>query len=167
MSNLLYWAKVNKNAIIPSKEDENAGYNFFAATDEPYILLKPNETKFIPTGIAWAAESGYYLQLCERSSTGAKGIKISAGIVDSGYRGEIKVGIFNATGKNLVFSQLEMEELKNILGDDFLLYSTKKAIAQGIVHKVYKMEEKEISLDELLKIPSKRGEKGWGSTNKV
>ena len=47
-----------------------------------------------------------------------------------------------------------------------LIYSTKKAIAQGIIHRVENMKVNEISYKELLKIPSSRGDNGWGSSNK-
>jgi dUTPase len=110
------------------------------------------------------------LQIEERSSTGTKGIKRSAGVVDSGYRGEIKIAIMNCTRKQLVFSNLDEEEFfnkyKNFNKDDTVVYNTRKAIAQGVIHRVEEMNEKEISYNELLKIESKRGDKGWGSSNK-
>ena len=106
------------------------------------------------------------MQIEERSSTGIKGIKKSAGIIDSGYRGEIKVAIFNANNKPIIFSPYSENEVKKmIILDDFIYYSTSKAIAQGIIHRVEKLNSKEIEYDKLLQIPSKRGENGWGSTN--
>ena len=166
----VYFAKMKENAIIFSKEEENAGYDIYACFDEDYIMLEKNETKLIPTGIAWASSPNFYLQIEERSSTGTKGIKKSAGVVDSGYRGEIKIAITNITRKNLIFSNLSEDELNAKYPElDFansLIYSTKKAIAQGVIHRVEKMNTKEISLEELLKIESNRKDKGWGSTNK-
>ena len=167
----VYFAKVKDNAIMFKKEKENAGYDIYACFDEDYIILKPLETKLIPTGIAWASSPEFYMQIEERSSTGTKAIKKSAGVVDSGYRGEIKIVIVNCSNRDLIFSNLNDEELKNkykdLIKEDSLIYSTKKAIAQGIIHRVEEMNEKEISYDELLKIESNRGDKGWGSTNKV
>ena len=58
------------------------------------------------------------------------------------------------------------EKYPELVKDNPLLYSTKKAIAQGIIHKVEEVNIKEISLENLLNIPSKRGDKGWGSSNK-
>lgn len=166
----IYFAKIKEKAIIFNKEKENAGYDIFACFDEDYISLNEFETKLIPTGIAWASSENYYLQIEERSSTGTKGIKRSAGVVDSGYRGEIKIAIMNCSLKKLVFSNLNenefFEKYKEFDKDKTLFYSTKKAIAQGVVHRVEKMNEKEISYEELLKIKSNRGDKGWGSSNK-
>lgn len=165
----LYWAKVKENAIIPTKEDENAGYDLYACFDEDYILIEPNETKLIPTGIAWACSENFYLQIEERSSTGSKGIKKSAGVIDSGYRGEIKIAITNSRSNSLVFSNIDEEKLKEkypSLQNAGIVYLTKKAIAQGIVHRVEKMNEQELSYDELSLISSNRGDKGWGSSGK-
>lgn len=165
----VYFAKMKEKAIIPSKEEENAGYDIYACFDEDYILVEPHKTCLIPTGIAWACSPSFYLQIEERSSTGSKGIKKSAGVIDSGYRGEIKIAITNSNDRTLVFSNLTEEELKEKYSgklENALIYNTKKAIAQGIIHRVEKMNIKEIGIDELLKISSKRGDNGWGSTNK-
>lgn len=164
----IYFAKIKDKAVIPTKEEENAGYDIFACFDEDYIYIKPFSTKLVPTGIAWASSEQFYLQIEERSSTGSKGIKKSAGVIDSGYRGEIKIATTNANDKDLYISNLDEEELrkKYSINEDALVYSAKKAIAQAIVHRVEKMDIEEISYQEIQKIPSKRGDKGWGSTNK-
>ena len=52
--NDLYFAKVNPNAIIPSKRDEDGGYDVYACFDEDYMVIQPHETKLIPSGIATA-----------------------------------------------------------------------------------------------------------------
>lgn len=166
-NNTIYWAKLRPDAVIPSKEFEDAGYDIYATFEEDYIIIEPFKTKLIPTGLSWACSPDFYMQIVERSSSGTLGLKISAGVLDSGYRGEIKVALYNATGKTLVLSLYGEDEVKKMTGlDDFIYYSTSKAIAQGIIHRVEHMNAKEISRDALLEIPSKRGEKGWGSTNK-
>ena len=168
----VYFAKMKEGAVIPSKEEENAGYDLYACFDEDYILIEGNHTKLVPTGIAWACSEDFYMQIEERSSTGSKGIKKSAGVVDSGYRGEIKVAITNANSCPLIISNIDEESFKSKYSEivsnlkEYIFYSTKKAIAQGIIHRVEKMKIKELSLEELLKISSNRGDKGWGSTNK-
>lgn len=167
--NQIYFAKLRGDAVIPRKERENAGYDIFASFEEDYIIIPPYKTGLIPTGIAWACSEEFYMQIEERSSTGTKGIKRSAGVVDSGYRGEIKVAIFNANDKALVFSPYGEDEIKRRYPElgEIIFYSTAKAIAQGIIHRVEEMQTKEISLEALQSIPSKRGDNGWGSSNKV
>lgn len=166
-NNQIYFAKLRGDAIIPKKEKENAGYDIYAALEEDFLIIEPYKTKLVPTGIAWACSEDYYMQIEERSSTGTKGIKKSSGVIDSGYRGEIKIAVFNANDVPLVFSEYGEEELRRKhpeLGE-ILFYSTAKAIAQGVIHKVEDMLAKEVSLEYLQSIPSKRGDKGWGSTN--
>ena len=100
------FAKVNEKAIIPSKNVENAGYDIygiFGGNDDENRIVKPHQTKLIPTGIACALPSKYYFQVEERGSTGSKGIKKSAGVIDSGDRGEIFIAITNSTNRYLVF----------------------------------------------------------------
>ena len=158
-SRKVYFAKMKADAILPSKKDEDAGYDFYACFEEPFIMLEPLETKLIPTGLAWACSPEFYLQIEERSSTGIKGIKRSAGIIDSGYRGEIKIAITN--------TNVSEEELLGKVPENALIYNTKKAIAQGIIHRVEKIEITELPLNELLTISSERSDKGFGSTNKI
>lgn len=102
----IIFAKVKENAIIPSKEEENAGFDIYACWDgveKKDKIIKPHTTKLIPTGIACVLPINYYFQVEERGSTGSKGIKKSAGVVDSGYRGEIFVAISNVNDKYLIF----------------------------------------------------------------
>lgn len=111
MTNDLIFAKVKSNAIIPTKDDENAGYDIYACFDEDYIVIPPHSTKLIPTGIASAMTNKYYLQVHERGSTGSKGIKYGAGVVDSSYRGEIFVCLTNVNSMEVIISKLSLEEL--------------------------------------------------------
>ena len=62
----LWFAKVRPDGVIPSKRDEDAGYDIFLDFDGEYIRLEPHETKLLPTGIASAFEPGYYFQIQER-----------------------------------------------------------------------------------------------------
>lgn len=164
----LYWAKIKEKAIIPTRESENAGYDIYACFEEDFMIVKPHETLLIPTGIAWACSEDFYLQIEERSSTGSKGIKKSAGVIDSGYRGEIKIAITNSRNIPLIFSALDEKILLEKYPEckKCLIYPVSKAIAQGIVHRVEKMNEQVIDYEELTKISSNRGDKGWGSSGK-
>ena len=187
--NDLVFAKVKPNAIIPTKEDENAGYDIYACFDEDYMIIPPGESKLIPTGIASALSEKYYLQVHERGSTGTKGMKYGAGVIDSGYRNEIFICINNVNGVEIIISKLDKEELfkkygKKYFGDVMgieydcglyalndgeypaIIYPYSKAIAQLVVHEVPKMKVSEISYEELKEIPSKRGMGALGSSGK-
>ena len=90
--------KLNKNAIIPKyNSEEAAGMDLHACIDEP-ITLKPLEIQLIPTGFAMELPKGYEGQIRPRSGLACKfGVTVanSPGTIDSDYRGEVKVGLIN------------------------------------------------------------------------
>jgi dUTP pyrophosphatase len=163
MTNNLVFAKVRPDAIIPTKRDEDAGYDIYANFEEDYIRIEPHSTVLVPTGIASAMSDKYYLNVAERGSTGKIGLKYSAGIIDSGFRGEIKVQLCNVNDMPIYISKT----VENVtMEDDVIFYPYSKAIAQLIIHEVPKMNVREMSYDELIKIPSGRGNGELGSSGK-
>ena len=95
--------KLVEHAILPRKMSKHAaGYDLYSANEE-LIILQPGEIKMIPTGIAMSIPEGYEAQVRPRSGLAIKhgiGILNAPGTIDSDYRGEIKVILFNA-GKTL------------------------------------------------------------------
>lgn len=168
--NQLFWAKVKPNAIIPSKEEENAGYDIYAYREDKNTeyRFEPFETKLIPTGVAAAVSKKYYLQVQERGSTGGKGIKYGAGVIDSSYRGEIFIAITNTHDYPMVFGPEHQEtHVSSVNGKTVeIYYPITKAIAQLVVHDVQEMQPKEIGYEDLKQIPSKRGTGALGSSGK-
>lgn len=190
------FAKVHPNAIIPSKRDEDMGFDIYACFDEDYMVINPHETKLIPTGIASACESGYGFVLKERGSTGSKGIALRCGVLDSGYRGEWFVCVTNTShSKNLFITKLSVEDTIKKFIDDWatkihnpvnkateellrkqaeymvsanrgIFYPYSKAITQALVVPVPKVEVEEISYENLQAIQSERGMGALGSSNK-
>ena len=184
------FAKVRPNAIIPSKRDEDMGFDIYACFDEDYIVINPHETKLIPTGIASACTSDYGFLVFERGSTGSKGIARRCGVIDSGYRNEWFIGLTNTTNKTLYISKISKEEIvdrmynaddmnkkwdgifgsiasiKDNLENNIFVYPYSKAIAQALVVPVPKTTVEELSYDELKAIKSERGMGALGSSNK-
>ena len=163
-NDVLYFAKVRHTAIIPTKTEENAGYDIYANFEQDIFKIEPQMTATVPTGIASAISNGWYLQVEERGSTGANGIKKSAGVIDSSYRGEIFIAITNATDKTIIISK----SIKKINTTDTTIeYPYTKAIAQLILHRVHnEIPVEEISYDELVEIPSTRGDGKLGASGK-
>lgn len=91
------FAKLKENAIIPTKTDENMGYDIYACFDEDYIEICPHQTKLIPTGIASCCSDDYGFIIKERGSTGSQGIAVRCGVIDSGFRGEWFIALTNTT----------------------------------------------------------------------
>lgn len=184
------FAKVHPNATIPSKRDEDMGFDIYACFDEDYIMINPHETKLIPTGIASACSSDYGFLVFERGSTGSKGIARRCGVIDSGYRNEWFIGLTNTTNKTLYISKLSKEEIidrmynaddmskkwdgifgnivsiKDNLENNIFVYPYSKAIAQALVVPVPKTNVQEVHYDELKTIESERGMGALGSSNK-
>ena len=116
-----------------------------ASIREP-ISVKPKTSNLIPTGLSVAFSEDYEIQIRPRSGLAAKNnisVLNTPGTVDSDYRGEIKVIIYNHGSENFVINN----------GD---------RIAQMILTPVIKME-----LEETNNLPETiRGEGGFGSTGK-
>ena len=138
--------KLDPMVELPAYKTEGAsGMDLMASLEKP-INLKPNSSCLVPTGLAVAFSSDFEIQIRPRSGLAAKNsisVLNTPGTIDSDYRGEIKVILFNH-GKN-----------------DFLI-NNKDRIAQMILTPVIKMEFQES--DELPE--TVRGEGGFGSTGK-
>ncbi len=138
--------KLDPTVELPAyKTDGASGMDLMALVNEP-INLKPNSSCLVPTGLAVAFSSDFEIQIRPRSGLAAKNsisVLNTPGTIDSDYRGEIKVILFNH-GKN-----------------DFLI-NNKDRIAQMILTPVIKMD-----LEETDDLPETiRGEGGFGSTGK-
>lgn len=91
--------KVSENAIIPKRATGgSAGLDLCACIDAP-ITLQGGETALVPTGLAIELPSADYgAFIFARSGLAIKhgiGLLNSVGVIDSDYRGEIKVGLIN------------------------------------------------------------------------
>ena len=170
MTTNVKFAKIHPDAKIPSKRKEDMGFDIYACFDDDYIIIRPHETKLIPTGIASSCDTGYGFVLRERGSTGSKGIAIRAGVIDSGYRNEWFVGLTNTTNKTLYISKYEdlyeLEQHYYGINPDGFVYPYSKAIAQALVLPVPDVNVEEITYEELKEISSERGLGALGSSGK-
>ena len=160
----IYFSKIREGAIIPSKRVEDGAFDIYACFDEAYILIEPNTTKMIPTGLASAFSTDYVAILKERGSTGSKGMGQRAGVVDSGYRGEWFVPITNHNTQPLVIMKSDCKAFD--LFKEAIIYPYEKAISQCIMVEVPKLSIEEISYETLLTFESERGTGSLGSSGK-
>ncbi len=123
----------------------SSGMDVYAAVKEP-ITIQPREFDMIPLGIKIAIPDGYEAQIRPRSGLAAKngiGMLNSPGTIDSDYRGEIKVILFNFGKKPFEINR----------GD---------RIAQMVIAPITKANlNEQKSLDD-----TSRGEGGFGHTGK-
>ncbi len=159
------FAKVHPNAKIPTKRNEDAALDIYACFDLDWIGIEPHTSKLIPTGIASAFDSNWAIVFRERGSTGVNNMKINAGVIDSGFRGEYFVSLYNGNDVPVYITKYmdgeQAPEPKNAI-----LYPYSKAIAQALVVEVPQTNIEEISYEELQAIPSERGIGALGSSNK-
>lgn len=157
------WAKSTPTAIIPTKTDSNAGFDMYADFDGVSLTIPRNSTVLVNTNVRCAIPEGYFMLLEERGSTGSVGIKRSAGVIDSNYRGNIQVAVYNASDKILILSKQHDSIVKTV---NTLYYPVSKAIAQGVILPVPKFRHVEVSLEDFMKMETDRGEGMLGSSGK-
>lgn len=163
------FAKVRPTAKIPTKRDEDAGYDIYADFEEPFILINPHETVMIPTGIASACDSDYCFILKERGSTGSKGMAQRCGVIDSGYRSEWFIPITNTTDNYIMIAKSDntsTDVFGSIPMKKIIRYPYEKAICQALIIPVPEVTVEEITYDELKGIASERGTGALGSSGK-
>ena len=138
--------KLDPLVEIPSYKTTGAsGMDLMAFIKEP-IKLPPKSSCIVPTGLSIAFSDTYEIQIRPRSGLAAKNnisILNTPGTIDSDYRGEIKIILFNH-------------------GNSDFIINNKDRIAQMVLLPVHKMDLEEVdSLPETL-----RGKGGFGSTGK-
>jgi len=132
--------KLDKEAKLPERKRQgDAGLDLYSLED---VELKPGEKALVRTGIAVEIPEGYFGLIKDRSGLAAKNaLHCLAGVVDSNYRGEIKVVLIN-------------------LGKETVKLEKHTRIAQMIIIPYLDVEVKEV--DELS--DSERQDKGFGSS---
>ena len=138
--------KLDPKVEIPTyKTVGSSGMDLMAFIEQPIKLL-PKSSCLVPTGLSVAFSDEFEIQIRPRSGLAAKNnisVLNTPGTIDSDYRGEIKIILFNHGGSEFIINN-------------------KDRIAQMILMPVYKME-----IEEVENLPSTlRGKGGFGSTGK-
>ena len=138
--------RLSSDVKVPSYKTSGASGMDLMAFIKTSVTIKPKTSFLIPTGLSLAFSKDYEVQIRPRSGLAAKNnmsVLNTPGTIDSDYRGEIKVILYNHGNNDFVVNN----------GD---------RIAQMILAPVVKME-----LEETNDLPETiRGESGFGSTGK-
>lgn len=98
METVLKIKRLRESVSLPVRQtDGSAGFDLHAAIDTP-ITVQPGETEVIPTGLAMEIPNGYAGMIFTRSGLGVKHgmvVKNGVGVIDSDYRGELRVALYN------------------------------------------------------------------------
>ncbi len=132
--------KVHADAQLPSRNSAgDAGYDLYSIAHD---VIKPGERQLVHTGVSISIPRGYYGRGAPRSGLALRsGIDVLAGVIDSGYRGEVGVVLINLSDKSFGFRK----------GD---------RIAQIIIEKCH--EASWVEVNELN--GTTRGDGGFGSS---
>ena len=138
--------KLDPEVEIPNYKTSGAsGMDLMAFIKQP-IKLAPKNSCLVPTGLSVAFSKEYEIQIRPRSGLAAKNnisVLNTPGTIDSDYRGEIKIILFNH-------------------GNSEFVINTKDRVAQMILMPVNKMD-----LEEVENLPDTlRGKGGFGSTGR-
>lgn len=130
---------INSEARLPAYGHAgDAGLDLFSCA---HHVIKAGGVKAVPTGIQIAIPEGYAGLIWDKSGISLRGVHRLAGVIDSGYRGEVRVVLAN-------------------LGDEEFVIEKGMKIAQLLIQPVAKVRVVEAAeLDE-----TPRGEGGFGST---
>ena len=138
--------KLDPKVTLPSYKTKGASGMDLMAFVKEKIVIKPQTSALIPTGLSVAFSEDYEIQIRPRSGLAAKNnisVLNTPGTIDSDYRGELKIIIFNHSNHDFIVNN-----------DD--------RVAQMVLTPIAKME-----LEEAYELPKTlRGEGGFGSTGK-
>ena len=142
----IFIKRLKPSVQLPSYKTNGAsGMDLMAFINKP-IELKPGKSCLVPTGLSVAFSKEYEIQIRPRSGLAAKNnitVLNTPGTIDSDYRGELKIILFNHGNENFIISNNDR-------------------IAQMVLTPIIKME-----LEETNDLPETiRGEGGFGSTGK-
>ena len=138
--------RLSQEVELPSYKTSGASGMDLMAFLKSSITVKPKSSFLVPTGLSMAFSEDYEVQIRPRSGLAAKNnisVLNTPGTIDSDYRGEIKVIIYNH-------------------GNEDFVVNNRDRIAQMVLTPVIKME-----LQEANELPKTiRGKGGFGSTGK-
>ncbi len=136
----LFVKRLSPTANLPIRGSKYAaGLDLFANETK---TIQPNSSALISTGIGMVIPHGYYGRIAPRSGFSVKtGLMVNAGVIDSDYRGEVKILFANPTA-------------------DSVQVNAGEKVAQIVVERIALLDVEEVeNLDE-----TERGANGFGST---
>jgi dUTP pyrophosphatase len=153
--NKIGFQKLTPCATAPTKaHPTDAGYDLYSCV---YKRLNSMERAVISTGICVEIPEGFYGRVAPRSGLAVRsGIDVLAGVIDSGYRGELGVVLINLAPQPFLTQQditFEPSSSFDIQPGD--------RIAQLIIERHYNMEWEQRNV---LEKETERSQEGFGST---
>ena len=170
------YLQLEPGATMPSKRDEDGCWDLYAHFPQDELVIAPFTAALVPTGIRSAFSPKYRVAFRERGSTIKNRLIVRAGQIDSGYRGEWFMGLYNDSDTPLTISRtffagkpIEQQKLTVVYPSDtdrhvrvYIPYD--KALCQFAVEEVPQTTIYPVS--DVSVFSSERGEGKLGSSNK-
>lgn len=177
--------RLHEDAIMPTRDEGDAGWDLYALED---AIINPGDVVPIKTGIALGIPKGYRIAFRDRSGLGRQGLTITGGLIDNPYIGELIVCLANIKTrymihfivdllKNMMVNVVEMLMSKMDGNDTFKAVEFEINSLDAAAYYVYKGDritqfvlEEDPQFVSLLEVdelePTKRGDKGFGSSGR-
>lgn len=157
------FAKLRPDAVIPSKRDEDSDYDLYACFDGESFEIPPFSTRLIPTGLISAFDKSLGVKFEERGSNSKWCGIVQAGVIDSGYRGEWLVAMYNGNALPVYITK-STDEVRRTA--DCVLVPCSKAVCQFNVRLIPDTEIAEVSPETVMARSSRRADGRLGSSGK-
>jgi len=130
----LLWGSVNLLAKFPTKRKEDNGYDLYGCFPDDFeVKLLPGDILEVHTGLICAYPKEYQATIKERGSTGKIGLKVNAGEIDSGFRGEWIILLNNTSNGGIIITkdiEKHNRQARMYPNRRNIIYDANKAIAQ-------------------------------------
>ncbi len=163
------FGKMNETVKLPSKRDADGCYDIYANFEDDNIVIAKNEILNVSTGLKSMFDKKYRISIRERGSNTKSKIGVMAGQIDSNYRGEWFVSLYNTQRYDIVIDKsvddyiIEKKESGEILA---LYVPYSKAVAQFAIEEVPQVEIEEVDIKNIEQNVTDRNDGKLGSSGK-
>lgn len=159
----LQFAKLLNDVITPTKRKGDGCYDIYPHFESIEVRFEPHEIKMLPTGLVSKFSNKYRMAVRERGSNSKSGLLTVSGQIDSNYRGEMFLSLYNSNSVPLVITKAVKEVKKT---KELIQVPYSKAVAQFAMERVPKCKIKISPLAKITKHKTERGDGKLGSSGK-
>lgn len=171
------YEKIHPDAKTPEQATSGSiGYDLFATED---VEIKPGETKVIKTGLRFGLSEGQFILITSKSGLAAKQnifVLNSPGLIDSDFRGEIGVILYNLHSWNSLINLIvatflrytigTMGYLESYIDQNFPVNTYKISKGTKVAQAIFFPDQNVELVEGNVDTNTERGEGGFGSTGK-
>ncbi len=167
--NQIKFGKMNSTVILPSRREEDGCYDIYANFKEDSIKIGKNEVVNVSTGLKSIFNKKYRICIRERGSNTKSKLLVMAGQIDSNYRGEWFISLYNTQDYDIIIDKNidDYKVIKKDNGEISLLYVPySKAVAQFAVEEIPQVDIVEVDIKVIEEDITNRYDGKIGSSGK-